>query len=244
MNKLPALLSALAAIAFVHASARAEWRVSGAFGTAMTRGSDLAISQGTSQFTVDKVHWSEQPFQPAIHYDVRVEYYSPNSPMWGLFLELNHMKIHAQTGDVRHIHGEIDGSPVDTEAEMRSVTDRFNVAHGVNFVGLGAIYRLRRHRDERNPNGRVQPYVGVSVGPVINHPDSNVLGHDQYGPFVSNRRWGGQIMAGTLYALSPTWAVFSEAKYTHVNDRVPIWGGHASMTLDSVHANAGIAYTF
>lgn len=244
MKVLYASLGVLLVVAQAQVPARAEWRVAGAFGAAFTRGSDLSISQGASRFTVDSVDWSERPFQPAIHYDVRVEYFLPKHPMWGLFLDLNHMKIHAQTGDVRHIHGVIDGIPVDTEAEMRTVADRFNVAHGLNFVGLGAMHRWRHGRDERYANGRVQPYVGLSVGPVINHPDSNVLGQDQYGPFVANRRWGGQIMAGTHYAISPSWGFFTEAKYTHVDDRVPIGGGHASMRVDSFHTNAGMTYTF
>jgi hypothetical protein len=51
-------------------------------------------------------------------------------------------------------------------------------------------------------------------------------------------------MAGIHYAISPSWGMFTETKLTHVADRVPIGGGHASMTLDSVHANAGMTYTF
>lgn len=225
-------------------AAQAEWRVCGAVGASFTDGSELSISQGPSNFTVDDVHWSERPFQPAIHYDVRVEHYSPKHPAWGVFLELNHMKIHAQTGDVRHIHGQIDGAPVDTVAPMNSVIDRFNVAHGVNLIGLGVVRRWRWQRDEQNPNGRVQPYVGMSLGPVVNHPDSNVLGQDQYGPFIANRRWGGQIMAGVHYSLGRSWGWFTETKITHVDDRVPVGGGHASMTLDSFHANAGLSYSF
>lgn len=235
-------LIALAALALCGA-ARAEWRATIGLGDAFTKRSSIRFQQPGSDFTVDRVHWIGRGGEIPPWYDIRLTRFLPRNPNVGITLGLMHAKAYAHTRDVQHVHGVIDGEPVDAEVPMHDYVQQFNISHGVNFIELGITVRKPLGITDRYPNGRVQPYAGVAVGPVINHPENIVMGR-KFGGYRSNHNWGYQALAGIHYGMNPRWGLYAEAKATHVRERVPTDAGHATTTLNSAHLSAGVSYTW
>lgn len=236
-------LCAALALGFVTA-ARAEWQVSAGLGNSWTDRSDLHIQQSDSDFTVDGVGWSGRGFQMPPWYDLRATYYLPGKSGLGFTAGLLHMKVYAREWETRHIHGEIGEGTVDENAPMSDYIDKYNISHGVNYLEFGVVGRLSWLRDSEFPEGRLHPYIGLTAGPVINHPENHVRGEGNDEDFERNPSWGTQALIGAHYRLNQKWGVYSEVKRTHVSSEVNVFQGKGKSTLNSTHLGAGVVYSF
>lgn len=225
-------------------AAHAEWQLSAGLGDSWTDRSDLSIQQSDAKFTVDGVGWSGRGFQMPPWYDLRATYYLPGKSGLGFTAGLLHMKVYARTSETRRVHGEIEGAPVDTDAVMSDFVDKYNISHGVNYLEFGVVGRLSWMRDEDFPDGRLHPYIGLTTGPVINHPENHVRAQGNDEDYETNPSWGTQGLIGAHYRLSRRWGVYSEVKRTHVSSEVGIFDGKGKATLNTTHLGAGVVYSF
>jgi lipid A oxidase len=234
-----------AAAVLLAVPARAEWQVSAGLGNSFTDRSDLHIQQGGSQYTVDGVGWSGRGFQMPPWYDLRATYYLPSHPGLGITAGLLHMKVYARTGEDRRIHGtDGEGGDFDTTGPMDDYVQKYNISHGVNYLEFGVVGRLFWQRDAQFPDGRILPYAGVTLGPVINHPENRVGGEPNDADYHKNPGWGTQALIGVQYKMSKRWGLYSEVKRTHVSSEVPIADGKGKTTLNSTHVGGGVVYSF
>lgn len=236
------IAAALTATAAVPASA--EWKLAASGGVSSTQSSDLRIRQGASNYTVEGVRWASEDFTMPPWYDITATYFLPGKPNLGFSLGLMHMKVIAKTEQTRRIYGTVDGVPVDMQAPMEDLVQAFSITHGVNYLNLGVVGRLQWQRDERFPDGRIQPYAALGFGPVINHPENKVGGVDREEGYETNRRWGWVGTVGVHYAISQKWGVFSEVRTSHVANHVTVANGSADATLNTSHFATGLAYSF
>ena len=110
-----------------------------------------------------------------------------------------------------------------------------------------AMFRLPLLESPEHPNGRLQPYVGV--GPGIFHQKATVQFRSGAGD-ISDEGFavGGDGRAGVAYESLPTWALFLEYRFTHVNDS-PEGRSNGQKTTVDVDLNTnqvlfGVGYRF
>jgi lipid A oxidase len=234
--------TALAAV--LAAPAHAEWQLSAGLGDSFTDRSDLHIQQSNADYTIEGVGWDGRGFQMPPWYDLRATYFLPDTPWLGFTAGLLHMKVYARTGETRDIHGTNDGTPFDTTAPMSDFVDKYNISHGVNYLEFGVVGRLSWMRSEDFPDGRLHPYIGLTTGPVINHPENHVGGETNKQDYETNPSWGNQALIGIHYRVNKRWGAYSEIKRTHVSSEVGINDGKGKTTLNSTHLGAGVVYSF
>lgn len=242
----PAAVLALALVMFLPAAALAETRVSLYFGTAPTRSSDLSVSQPStgSNATFSGVSWNDASFEAPPYYGLRVDHFLESRPNWGVGVEFNHYKVYARTENAVPVSGTWLGAPVNTVAPLSQRVQNFSISHGVNFIGVSALYRWQHDRSERFPTGRLQPYLGA--GPIfyILHPENtinNVANDEKY----QESGIGLQLLGGLHYSLTDRVGIFFELKHTSGKAKVDTAGsGSAQTRLDTTHGALGLSWRF
>src|SRR4030095_2598218 len=146
----------IVAIATVGEFAHAETTMSAYLGKSWTRSSDLTISQPatSSDATFQDVGWDSKSSSSPLYYGLRVTHFIEPYPSWGVAVDFTHYKIYARTSDAVRVHGRWNGSPVDETAPLETRVQKFNISHGVNYIGLLGLYRFRLEVTDAFPYGR------------------------------------------------------------------------------------------
>ncbi|HSQ06031.1 MAG TPA: hypothetical protein VLN59_18485, partial [Burkholderiales bacterium] len=128
----------------------------------------------------------------------------------------------------------------DTSLTMNTVVQGFSVSHGLNYVLFNAYVRHGFYKDpDRFPAGRVQPYGGIGVGPVIVHPENSVEHLDNSGGYDIGGA-GGQVCLGARLLLLRYLGVFAEYKFTFSSPDVDVAQGSAHFDERSHHLIGGL----
>lgn len=235
-----------AAVGTVTVPAAAETVVSGYLGEAWTRDSDLHVRQPAtgSAGTFRGMAWDSKSFESPPYYGLRATYFPERYPQWGIGLDFTHYKIYAKTAESVPVDGVWNGAAVNEVAPLGNRVQKFNVSHGVNYVGPTLTYRWRLDATERFPEGRWNPYVGGGPVYYINHPENTVnwLTNDER---YESSGWGWQAFGGVSYRLTPSVSVFGELKYNEGTAKATVaGGGNAETDLSTTHAVIGIGWAF
>jgi len=248
-DRAPALArTAAVAIAIGAATgpAAAETMVSGYLGEAWTQDSDLQVAQPAtgSAAAFRGVAWDSKSFESPPYYGLRVTYFPERYPQWGIGLDFTHYKIYAKTGQAVPVDGMWNGAAVNEVAPLNSRVQKFNISHGVNYLGPILTYRWRLDASERFPHGRWNPYLGGGPVYYIIHPENTVNGLTNDESYESSG-WGWQAFGGVSYRITPSLSVFGEVKYSEGTATVDTaGGGHAETDLTTTHAVIGVGWSF
>ena len=227
-------------------SASAETRISLYLGAARTRSSDVSINQPStaSSATFGGVSWKDASFEAPPYYGLRVDHFLAARPNWGVGLEFNHYKVYAEVDRQVPVSGTWLGVPINTVAPLSQRVQNFSISHGVNFVGVSALYRWMHDHSERFPEGRLQPYLGAGPMYFILHPENtinNLANNEKY----QESGLGMQLLGGLHYGLTARAGIFVELKFTRGKAKVDTAGaGRAETDLNTYHGALGLSWRF
>jgi len=224
--------------------ARGELDLSAFTGVALTQDNDLELHQrGDTDLTFHDVSYEGRDFQTPPYYGVRALWFPAENSHWGVGAEFFHVKLYADTGDTVHVTGQRDSTRVNDNERIDDTIESFSISHGLNFPLADLVYRWLPGERGTDFLGHLEPYVGVGVGAVIPHVESNIGGtfHEEYqfhGP-------GAQALAGVKVDLTRHWGLMFEYKFTYANlDSLDIPGGSIELTPLTHHLVAGITFQF
>ncbi|MBW3624788.1 MAG: outer membrane beta-barrel protein [Armatimonadetes bacterium] len=239
-------IAALALLAALPASARAETYFSVYFGGSRTQDSDLRVVQPSTNTdaTFQNVSWGAQNFESPPYYGLKLGGYSEKSPNWGVELDFVHYKVYAKVDEVVPVSGTWNGAPVAGSERLGNRVQRFDISHGVNTLALVLLYRWLGKPTPSFPRGRLQPYVGVGPAYYIHHPENRVNG-------IPNRQeykpggLGWQAQGGVRYGVSKRLTLFTEGKYSSGEGEVRTHNdGWATTDLRTWQVAGGVQYGF
>lgn len=228
------------------AAVRAETYFSAYLGGASTRDSDLTVTQPAtgSAATFSGVSWHTRSFEMPPYYGLRLDHFLEAVPRFGIGFEFNHYKVYADVAKTVAVNGVWTGAPVSTAAPLNQRVQKFNISHGVNYLGLNLLHRWPSDKSERFPHGRLQPYVGAGPVYYLLHAENavnNVTNDEKF----ETSGWGYQVFAGLRYGLTARLSLMLEAKFSHGTAKVNTAGaGSAETRLDTLHGAAGLSYRF
>lgn len=229
---------------FAASPARAEFNLSIFTGVALSQDSDLDLHQaGGTDLTFHNVSFKGRDFETPPFYGARLLYFLPNDSHWGIGAEFFHIKLYAQTGDTVHVTGTRAGLGVDDNEPLENTVQQFSLSHGLNYALADVVYRWQPGQRDEDFLGHLQPYVGLGLGAVIPHVESEVNGnfHEEYqfhGP-------GVQALAGVNVNLTKHWGLLFEYKFTYANlDSLEIPNGSIEITPLTHNIVAGLTFSF
>lgn len=239
-------LLAVGALAGLADTAFAETTGSLYLGASHTSNSDIRIRQpGTgSDATFHSVNWDSESFRNPIYYGVRLNHFFAEHPNWGAGFDFTHDKVYAGTGQVVHVDGIWNGTPVNEDARMDQRVQSFSISHGVNILALNVYHRWMHQMNNAFPSGRWQPYAGAGLTYYLLHPENIVNGQNNAESYKGSG-FGYQLLGGLQYGITQTVGVFIEAKYNSGKVDVDTAGGGRGEThLKSSQLLAGVNVTF
>ena len=211
-------------------------------GTSATRDSRLHLVQpgAGTDLTVRDVHWSADPFKPAPYYGLRITHFPQPDSGWGLMLDYTHYKMYADTQAAVSAQGRVRGVAVAGPVPLNRFVQRFEISHGVNVLGLNAVYRLQ---EPTFMGLSWRPYVGAGIAHYRPHAETTVDG----APFETGydaSGFGYQLLAGAQHPLGQKTGFFVEARFNSGTARIRIAEGTAETPLRTFHLVAGISRSF
>lgn len=231
--------------------ASAEWYGYGYMGQAATLNSDFRIEQPTlgNDFTFSGVSFDDDSFKSPYYYGVKIGRYFESHPNFGLEMEFFHYKLILDTAKTAPVSGTLGGAALGGSMLISNLVGDFEISHGLNFLALNVVGRLRYWKSNGFPNGRFQPYGGIGIAAVIMYPEVVVLGVSSHG-FELNDRPGTQFFIGArLFPLDlgPSFgnlALFAEYKFTVSHPEVSVDRGTASLNERTHHFIFGLGWHF
>lgn len=215
-------------------------------GKSFTQDSDLRIKQSRlgNDYTFEDVSFRDDSFKDPPYYGVRAGYFFERYPWLGLAVEFFHMKITADTSDVRPVDGTRNGAALSGGAKVNSIVQRFAVTHGVNYLTLDALFRYPLLQSpERFAKGRLQLYTGVGLGPVIGHPETRV-DNIRSEPGYELAGLGVQGFVGARFLILKNLGLFTEYKFSHSALEVTVPSGHGRVHENTHHIVGGLTIHF
>ncbi len=242
-SALPGTLLA-ALLTLLAPSASAEILLEAFMGKAFNQPSDLAIHQPrrSTDLTFRNVSFEDKSFKPSPYYGYRLAYFFDSQPWLGLTIEFLHLKAFAENERIARVQGLRNGARLDAELPMSQVVQAYAVTHGLNFLTLNLQARRRMLSSPKFPEGRVSPYAGFGLGPVIPYSESVVEGRDHDTGYFVSRRPGFQAFAGGRLQIHRRWLIFTEYKFTHADLRTGIDSGSASARFRAHHLLFGLGF--
>jgi opacity protein-like surface antigen len=222
--------------------ARGETTIAVYSGKSFTSDNDLQLHQpgNNTNLRFGGVAYEDQSFSSPIYYGVRITHFFKQKPWLGAAIDFVHYKAYALTDRTVHAVGTDHGTPVDRGQRLDDTVQRFSISHGVNYLTLNILGRLRWKRDERYPEGRLQPYAGLGVGGLLLHPESVIGGRS-----FQQYEWNGLgyvLFAGLDYRVTRRWGLFVEYKFNRRNVNVRVVDGTADTRLNTHHLAFGTSY--
>ncbi len=155
------------------------------------------------------------------YYALRLIHFLKKNPRVGIGLELIHFKVFLLDKDQRvRMTGIYDKKEVDKEVRIGDYLDMFNVSHGINHVGLLVNYRLMLSKTAAVPDGRLQPFASLSLGPAAPHLELDIFNESDierkaYSYQWSAKNWGLGMGLGVRYKPSRHFGFYLEYKLTY-----------------------------
>jgi len=154
------------------------------------------------------------------YYCYRFIHFFKKNPQFGIGIEFIHHKLFLNDNDQNiQISGIYQGNTIDEIAPTKKYMDYFSVSHGINHVSLIFVYRLLLLTSHKIPDGRLQPFVSVSMGPTVPHLElkltENLPDWDAYSfqPGFGNLGFG--IGSGLRYKPWRNFGFHFEYKFTY-----------------------------
>ena len=244
--RMAALLSGALFLFGLPTHAHGEAFLDAFMGKSFTQDSDLRIKQSRlgNDYTFEGVSFRDDSFTGPPYYGLRAGYFFERYPWLGLGVEFFHMKITAETSDVRPVEGTRNGVALSGVARVNSLVQRFAVTHGVNYLTLDALLRYPLLQSpERFPKGRLQLYTGVGLGPVIGHPETRVE-NVRSEPGYELAGLGVQGFVGARFLILKYLGVFTEYKFSHSALEVAAPSGTGRVQENTHHVVGGITIHF
>lgn len=211
-------------------------------GKSFTQNSDIRIKQPAlgNDFTFEDVSFDDESFEDPPWYGVRVGYFFKKYPWLGIAIEFFHFKIIADTAESKRLKGTRGGSAVDATVRVDAIVQQFQITHGVNYLTVDGLVRYPLFKaPKRFPQGRVQFYGGLGIGPVIAHPE-NRIDHVKNDEEYEVAGVGVQAFIGTRVLLFKYFGLFAEYKFSHSRLEVDVASGEGRVEENTHHLIGGI----
>ncbi len=222
--------------------AAAQWYVAGYLGTNRTLAAPVSIDQPTrnTSLSFDGVTFEARPFKSPQYYGVRVGRLFGEQRRFGAEFEWIHPKAYADTTQVVHVTGRLNGANVDTMARMDTIVQRYAMSHGMNFALFNAVVRIPLDEDGSGFASRVALSARAGAGPMLPHAENTVAGEsrEQY----EAGGVGYQVAGGVDVHLTGWLSAIADYKFGHGAPEVMIVDG-TGRTTANVHQFAfGLAF--
>ena len=220
----------------------AQWYAAGYLGTNRTLSAPVSIEQPTrnTSLTFSDVPFEARPFKSPQYYGVRVGHMFGRQRRFGAEFEWIHPKAYADTTQVVHISGRLNGVLVDTDGRMDTIVQRYAMSHGMNFALFNAVMRIPLSESGSGLASRVAVTARAGAGPMLPHAENTVAGEsrEQY----EAGGIGYQVAGGVDVRLVGWLSVFSDYKFGHGNPEVMIADGTGGTTANVHQLAFGLAF--
>lgn len=205
---------------------KGEFYVGGYLGGVITPAQDLHYPGGLTLYN--------NKFQPAVVGGFKFGYFNDRIPYLGLEVETNINRSAVRSATLT------TSRPVQGFGAVAVPNDKwFNWTTALHVVGRYGFFP-----DDQVPFGRLQPYVGIGPGFVVN-----------YDSVDSAKNFGIDVMAGVRYMMLKNVSAYVEYKFNHVwNAEIEdhafylpngtVARGMATLDYDSHKIVVGVAYHF
>jgi hypothetical protein len=224
--------------------ARAQWYVAGYLGTNRTLAAPVSVDQPTrnTSLTLDGVTFEARPFKSPQYYGVRVGRLFGEQRRFGVEFEWIHPKAYADTTQVVHITGRLNGVNIDTNARMDTIVQRYAMSHGMNFALFNAVVRVPLDEDGAGFASRVALTARAGAGPMLPHAENTVAGEsrEQY----EAGGLGYQVAGGVDVHLAGWLSAVADYKFGRATPEVMIVAGTGRTTANVHQLAFGLALGF
>jgi hypothetical protein len=222
-------------------TADAQWYVAGYLGTNRTLAAPISIDQPTrnTSLTFDRVAFEARPFKSPQYYGVRVGRLFGEQRRFGVEFEWIHPKAYADTSQVVHITGRLNGVNIDTNARMDTIVQRYAMSHGMNFALINAVVRVPLDESGSGFASRVALTARAGAGPMLPHAENTVAGEsrEQY----EAGGVGYQVAGGVEVHLAGVLSAVADYKFGHGTPDVTIVDGTGRTTANVHQLAFGLA---
>lgn len=229
------------------AVAHAELVLSVYGGKAITTDSDLELAQpGGDRLTFHDVSWTDRSFAAPPYYGLRVAFYLPRAPSWGLAVDYTHAKMIAQINEVVEVTGTRAGASVHGAERMSDTIQGFELSHGHNLITVNLMYRWFP-KGARDPSwlGRIQPYAGAGVGMALPHVEAKVNNQEPRTFAYQVTGPAAEGLVGLNVDLTRLLSVFGEYKLTYAHVTAELNDGGSIVVQPVTHHVAfGVSLRF
>lgn len=154
------------------------------------------------------------------YYGYRFIHFFKKNPRFGIGIEFIHHKLFLNDKNQNlRISGIYQGNPIDEISPIKEYMGYFSVSHGINHIGLTAIYRMQLLPNSKIPDGMLQPFVSFSLGPTVPHLEfkftENQSDWDAYSFQSSFRNFGLGFGIGLRYKPWRHYGFYLEYKFTY-----------------------------
>ena len=222
--------------------AAAQFYVAGYLGTNRTLAAPVSIDQPTrnTSLTFDGVTFEARPFKSPQYYGVRVGRLFGEQRRFGVEFEWIHPKAYADTTQVVHITGRLNGVNVDTNARMDTIVQRYAMSHGMNFALFNAVIRVPLDEGGNGFASCVALTARAGAGPMLPHAENTVAGEsrEQY----EAGGVGYQVAGGVDVHLTGWLSAIADYKFGHGTPEVMIVDGTGRTTANVHQLAFGLAF--
>lgn len=214
--------------------ASSQWHGAVFLGAAHTQSADVMIDQpqiGRS-VRVQKVDFEARSFRSPQYYGWRLGRMFGLNQIYGVELEFIHLKQIALT-DRDYVMAGTGPGVVNGTVRMNTVVDRYQMTHGLNFVLVNVVSRLRMR------SGPATLVFRSGVGQTRPHAETTIAGES-----IEQYEWAGlgsQASAGVDVKVTRLLSATAEYKLTYARPRITVVGGTGTTTSVSHHLAFGIS---
>jgi len=152
------------------------------------------------------------------YYGIRIYHFLKNKPQIGFGIDFIHFKVFLpDEKQTVKIKGTKEGENINLRDDVHNYLESFNVSHGVNHIGFSIIYRKRLYKNEKFPDGKLQPYVSFHIAPCIPHHEVQIKDSElkAYSYQIKFPNFGFGLGAGLRVRIYEHFGLFLEYKYTY-----------------------------
>ncbi len=183
------------------------------------------------------------------YYGIRVFYFLSNSSKFGFGIDFIHFKVFVpDSSQTVFIKGSIFDENISSYEDIHKTIKYFNVSHGVNLIGLTVIYRKQFKKIKKIPDGKVQPYISLALGPCIPHTELKFSWDREPANYSYEIRWGNYgagLSAGVRLHVKKHLGFYLESKLVYTNlANLSFYNGEGkiSMRFSTFHILWGVSY--
>lgn len=186
------------------------------------------------------------------YYGFRFIHFFKKNPRLGIGIEFIHHKIFLNDRNQQvWVTGTAGGQAIEKTDAIGNYLEYFSISHGINHLGLAAVYRLMLLATERIPDGRLQPFVTLTAGPAIPHLEVKLAENpEQWAAYSYQPGWrnfGAGAGLGMRYKPWTHFGFYLEYKFTYSHlHGMRLDDAEETISLDFTthHLQWGISYMF